>query len=92
MHLFTEITCGYPRGQHLSYPSEYYYKSKQYKLKESIQYRCERGYKETATHATCTENGWDPELLCTGMYPFKKKKKVVVDKLVYYFLYKLCYT
>ncbi|KAM9460597.1 complement factor H-like isoform 3-T3 [Clarias gariepinus] len=60
-----EITCGYPRGQHLSYPSEYYYTSKQYKLRQSIQYRCERGYKETATHATCTENGWNPELLCT---------------------------
>ncbi|KAM9460596.1 complement factor H-like isoform 2-T2 [Clarias gariepinus] len=62
-----EITCGYPRGQHLSYPSEYYYTSKQYKLRQSIQYRCERGYKETATHATCTENGWNPELLCTEM-------------------------
>ncbi|KAM9461258.1 complement factor H-like isoform 3-T3 [Clarias gariepinus] len=60
-----EITCEYPRGQHLSYPYEPYY-TKRYKFMEKIRnYRCEDGYKSTAAIATCTENEWEPKPLCT---------------------------
>ncbi|XP_053369542.1 complement factor H-like [Clarias gariepinus] len=68
-----EMTCEYPRGQHLSYPYEPYY-TKRYKFMEKIRnYRCEDGYKSTAAIATCTENGWEPKPQCTVQEKVCKK-------------------
>ncbi|XP_053490539.1 complement factor H isoform X2 [Ictalurus furcatus] len=57
-----EITCEYPRGEHLLNNPSYY--KHIYKLGENTWYRCEYGYQRTAASITCTENGWEPEPRC----------------------------
>ncbi|KAF5904489.1 complement factor H-like, partial [Clarias magur] len=56
--------CEYPRGERLVYPTEPNHRML-YTSKESIQYRCELGYKGTPANITCTENNWEPKPLCT---------------------------
>ncbi|XP_053539141.1 complement factor H isoform X2 [Ictalurus punctatus] len=57
-----EITCEYPRGEHLLNNPPY--NKHIYKLGENTRYRCEYGYKHRAASITCTENGWEPEPQC----------------------------
>ncbi|XP_053539145.1 complement factor H isoform X3 [Ictalurus punctatus] len=57
-----EITCEYPRGEHLLNNPPY--NKHIYKLGENTRYRCEYGYKHRAASITCTENSWEPEPQC----------------------------
>ncbi|XP_053490542.1 complement factor H isoform X2 [Ictalurus furcatus] len=57
-----EITCEYPRREHLLNNPSYY--KHIYKLGENTWYRCEYGYQPTPASITCTENGWEPEPRC----------------------------
>ncbi|XP_036441961.1 complement factor H-related protein 1-like [Colossoma macropomum] len=58
-----EITCDIPYDQHVDSP--HYYFSRDRRLGVEKPYRCESGYRAGARTATCTENGWLPNPLCT---------------------------
>ncbi|XP_036441963.1 complement factor H-like isoform X2 [Colossoma macropomum] len=58
-----EITCDIPYDQHVDYV--HYYFSRDRRLGVEKPYRCESGYRAGARTATCTENGWLPNPLCT---------------------------
>ncbi|XP_037400977.1 complement factor H-like [Pygocentrus nattereri] len=58
-----EIICDIPFGQHVSYPDYYFGGDRKLGVKKS--FRCESGYHAAAGTATCTENGWIPNPLCT---------------------------
>ncbi|XP_066503180.1 complement component receptor 1-like protein [Hoplias malabaricus] len=57
-----EIQCDVPMYQHVQNPR--YYFSWDRKLGTRVSYYCEDGYKQKATYATCTKNGWTPNPLC----------------------------
>ncbi|XP_066503176.1 complement factor H-like [Hoplias malabaricus] len=57
-----EIQCDIPMDQHVRNPR--YYFSRDRKLGTRVSYYCEDGYKQKATYATCTKNGWTPNPLC----------------------------
>uniref|UniRef100_A0A3B4BS13 Sushi domain-containing protein n=1 Tax=Pygocentrus nattereri TaxID=42514 RepID=A0A3B4BS13_PYGNA len=59
-----KIICDIPFGQHVSYPDYYFGGDRKLGVKKS--FRCESGYHAAAGTATCTENGWIPNPLCTG--------------------------
>ncbi|XP_017581148.1 complement factor H-related protein 1-like [Pygocentrus nattereri] len=58
-----QITCDIPFGQHVSYPDYYFGGDRKLGVKKS--FRCESGYVSQTGTATCTENGWIPNPLCT---------------------------
>ncbi|XP_039668140.1 complement factor H-like isoform X9 [Perca fluviatilis] len=62
----TEVVCSNRRPQHVDYWGIPYWRNQPYKMGETINYRCERGFKSTddATLATCTRDGWTPNPLC----------------------------
>uniref|UniRef100_A0AAR2L7T7 Sushi domain-containing protein n=1 Tax=Pygocentrus nattereri TaxID=42514 RepID=A0AAR2L7T7_PYGNA len=62
--LLFKITCDIPFGQHVSYPDYYFGGDRKLGVKKS--FRCESGYVSQTGTATCTENGWIPNPLCTG--------------------------
>uniref|UniRef100_A0A8C1LXP3 Sushi domain-containing protein n=1 Tax=Cyprinus carpio TaxID=7962 RepID=A0A8C1LXP3_CYPCA len=60
VNLVSEITCEYPRDQHVS--RSYYWGTM--KLGEKQSYSCASGYRKKAAEATCTQDGWTPKPLC----------------------------
>ncbi|XP_052447060.1 complement factor H-related protein 4-like isoform X1 [Carassius gibelio] len=59
------IRCEVPRDQHLSFPDIYF--RGDMKLGAKHNYYCESGYEKKAEEATCTQDGWTPNPLCTGI-------------------------
>ncbi|XP_052447064.1 complement factor H-related protein 4-like isoform X4 [Carassius gibelio] len=59
------IRCEVPRDQHLSFPDIYF--RGDMKLGAKHNYYCESGYEKKAEEATCTQDGWTPNPLCTVM-------------------------
>ncbi|XP_065133131.1 complement factor H-like isoform X2 [Paramisgurnus dabryanus] len=57
-----EITCEVPRDRRLSYASYYFYGNM--RLNERRSYRCLSDYRQMASEATCTKDGWKPDPLC----------------------------
>ncbi|XP_062868401.1 complement factor H-like isoform X2 [Trichomycterus rosablanca] len=56
------ITCDVPYDKHVYSPDYYFTKRR---LDDSNYYYCHNGFSKTAEKATCTENGWSPQELCT---------------------------
>ncbi|KAL6468776.1 hypothetical protein MHYP_G00223000 [Metynnis hypsauchen] len=60
-----EITCDIPFDQHVHYPQSYFGGDRRLGVKKS--YWCESGYRAETGTATCTENGWLPNPLCSDI-------------------------
>lgn len=75
-NIFAEMTCDYPEYQHVSYFGGYP-KYIKHKLEAKVRYDCPRGYTTKTKTATCTEKGWEPKPLCTGMYKFLRNKQFI---------------
>uniref|UniRef100_A0A8C3A288 Sushi domain-containing protein n=1 Tax=Cyclopterus lumpus TaxID=8103 RepID=A0A8C3A288_CYCLU len=61
-----EVTCSNRRPPHVNYWTVKW--GQQIKMDDTVTYSCQWGYKKTdgATNASCTRNGWVPNIFCQG--------------------------
>nr|XP_055073481.1 complement factor H-like isoform X2 [Misgurnus anguillicaudatus] len=65
MPVCEEITCEVPRDRRLYYASYYFYGNM--RLDDRRTYRCLSDYRQMASEATCTKDGWKPDPLCADI-------------------------
>uniref|UniRef100_A0A8C2ZZX3 Sushi domain-containing protein n=1 Tax=Cyclopterus lumpus TaxID=8103 RepID=A0A8C2ZZX3_CYCLU len=64
LSLHPEVTCSNRRPPHVNYWTVKW--GQQIKMDDTVTYSCQWGYKKTdgATNASCTRNGWVPNIFC----------------------------